>query len=33
MGLQHTLDVHHDKFGGVLNGVDYLNIYEHIRHK
>jgi len=23
MGLQHTLDVHHDKFGGVLNGVDY----------
>ena len=22
-GLQHTLNVHHNKFGGVLNGVDY----------
>ncbi|MCK5437262.1 MAG: glycosyltransferase, partial [Desulfobulbaceae bacterium] len=22
-GLQHTLNVHHRKFGGVLNGVDY----------
>lgn len=23
MGLQHTLQVHHGKFGGVLNGIDY----------
>ena len=23
MGLGHTLDVHHGKFGGMLNGVDY----------
>jgi starch synthase len=23
MGLQHTLQVHHEKFGGVLNGIDY----------
>ena len=23
MGLQHTLGVHHQKFGGVLNGIDY----------
>ncbi len=23
IGLQHTLQVHHEKFGGVLNGIDY----------
>jgi starch synthase len=23
VGLQHTLQVHHGKFGGVLNGIDY----------
>lgn len=23
MGLGHTLSVHRDKFGGILNGVDY----------
>jgi len=23
MGLQHTLAAHHNKFGGVLNGIDY----------